>query len=132
MKFADIPSGLAALPKVPGLGWLRTASGSASGETQQGCDTDAKNEPGKVGWKPLLRVPADPETRERGLNAENANGRLARVAVPNGRGAIFKAPAAGILQKGYVGHFIPIKAVPIEGPCPPALALPLALAAAAP
>merc|ERR1740138_375810 len=52
LKFADIPNGLAAISKVPGLGWLQIASWFAFCEIQQGYDTDAKTEPGNVGWKP--------------------------------------------------------------------------------
>jgi len=81
LKFQDIPNGLAAISKVPGLGWLQIASWFAFCEIQQGYDNDAKNEPGNVGWKPPLLTSADPETRKRRLNAEIANGRLAMVAI---------------------------------------------------
>ncbi|CAK0817363.1 unnamed protein product [Prorocentrum cordatum] len=81
LKFADIPNGLAAISKVPGLGWLQIASWFAFCEIQQGYDADAKAEPGNVGWKPPLLVSADPETRKRRLNAEIANGRLAMMAI---------------------------------------------------
>merc|ERR1719343_1760903 len=81
LKFADIPNGLAAISKVPGLGWLQIASWFAFCEIQQGYDTDAKTEPGNVGWKPPLLTSPDPEIRKRRLNAEIANGRLAMVAI---------------------------------------------------
>merc|ERR1719291_1652469 len=81
LKFADIPNGLAAISKVPGLGWLQIASWFAFCEIQQGYDNDAKTEPGNVGWKPPLLTSDDPETRKRRLNAEIANGRLAMVAI---------------------------------------------------
>merc|ERR1712203_594543 len=81
LKFADIPNGLAAISKVPGLGWLQIASWFAFCEIQQGYDTDAKTEPGNVGWKPPLLVSADPETWAKKLSAEIANGRLAMVAI---------------------------------------------------
>merc|ERR1719162_1648389 len=63
LKFQDIPNGLAAISKVPGLGWLQIASWFFFCEIQQGYDNDAKTEPGNVGWKPPLLVSADPETR---------------------------------------------------------------------
>ncbi|CAK0906439.1 unnamed protein product [Prorocentrum cordatum] len=81
LKFADVPNGLAAISKVPGLGWLQIASWFAFCEIQQGYDEDAKTEPGNVGWKPPLLTSADPETRKRRLNAEIANGRLAMMAI---------------------------------------------------
>merc|ERR1719291_57537 len=84
VQFEDIPNGLAAVSKVPLLGWLQITAYCAYCELaplSYAYDKDAVPEPGNVGWKPPLLVSADPETRQRRLNAEIANGRLAMVAI---------------------------------------------------
>merc|ERR1740138_1228983 len=83
LLFADIPNGLAALGKVPFLGWVQIAGYAGFTEIQARYDADIneRNEPGNMGWKPPLLSTSDPETRTRRLNAEIANGRLAMVAL---------------------------------------------------
>merc|ERR1740124_555304 len=84
LKFEDIPNGLAAISKVPALGWLQIviyclyveASGLGFKYIGQGEAT-----PGDVGWKPPLLSGFDGEAKTKKLNAEIANGRLAMVAI---------------------------------------------------
>merc|ERR1712099_124855 len=77
VSFADIPNGLGAISKVPGLGWgqivLYCAAVEAAGANNRG---DA---PGDFGWK--LLTSSDPETKKQKLAAEIANGRLAMMAI---------------------------------------------------
>merc|ERR1712117_353683 len=80
LKFEDIPNGLAAISKVPGLGWSQIFMWCAYAEITNGYEWDSK-EPGNVGWNPPLLVSSDPEVRKRRLNAELANGRLAMMAI---------------------------------------------------
>merc|ERR1711884_571641 len=80
LKFADIPNGLAAISKVPTLGWAQIFMWCAYAEITNGYEWDTK-EPGNVGWNPPLLVSSDPETRKRRLSAELANGRLAMMAI---------------------------------------------------
>merc|ERR1712079_391699 len=76
LKFADIPNGLAAVSKVPALGWLQILAwggycGLSKEETAPGS--------GDYGFK--LISSSDPEVVKRKLNAELANGRLAMMAI---------------------------------------------------
>merc|ERR1712050_134736 len=80
LKFEDVPNGLAAISKVPGLGWSQIFVWCAYAEITNGYEWDSR-EPGNVGWTPPLLVSSDPETRKRRLNAELANGRLAMMAI---------------------------------------------------
>merc|ERR1719492_137699 len=80
LKFADVPNGLAAISKVPGLGWSQIFMWCAYAEITNGYEWDTK-EPGNVGWNPPLLTSADPEERKRRLSAELANGRLAMMAI---------------------------------------------------
>merc|ERR1712014_260521 len=81
IAFQDIPNGLAAISKVPGLGWGQIFGWCALCELRNDYDNEIKNEPGNVGWKPPLLATSDPEVRKRRLSAELANGRLAMVAI---------------------------------------------------
>merc|ERR1712203_1067062 len=84
LAFEDIPNGLAAISKVPSLGWLQIviyclyceASGLGFNYIGQG-----EPSPGDVGWKPPLLSGFDGEAKTKKLNAEIANGRLAMVAI---------------------------------------------------
>jgi hypothetical protein len=94
IKFADVPNGLAAISKVPLLGWLQIlafagtieTTGFFSGEAKsigfQKCAT-MDGEPGNygVGFPNFIGTVDDPEARASKLNAELANGRLAMMAI---------------------------------------------------
>merc|ERR1719476_358239 len=77
VSFADIPNGLAAISKVPALGWgqivLYCAAVEAAGANNRG------DGPGEFGWKVLTS--SDPEEKKKKLAAEIANGRLAMMAI---------------------------------------------------
>merc|ERR1719195_1736961 len=77
LTFESIPNGLAAISKVPGLGWgqivLYCAAVECAGANNR---SDA---PGDFGWKVLTS--ADPEEKKKKLAAELANGRLAMMAI---------------------------------------------------
>jgi len=79
LKFADIPNGLAAVSKVPAVGWLQIliygGLCEASGWNERG------EAPGDFQWKPPLLATDDPELKTKRLNAELANGRLAMMAI---------------------------------------------------
>merc|ERR1712056_61416 len=80
IKFADVPSGLAALSKVPGAGWAQIVLFCGWQETQWGFGKFAKGgAPGEYGWTAITSTDADTKTRK--LNAELANGRLAMMAI---------------------------------------------------
>merc|ERR1711937_467400 len=81
IAFKDIPNGLAAFGKVPGLGWFQIFGWCAWCELSNDYDKEIAEEPGNVGWKPPLLATSDPEVRKRRLAAELANGRLAMVAI---------------------------------------------------
>merc|ERR1719466_281583 len=80
LKFADIPNGLAAISKVPALGWVQIVFFAGIIEGAFGVTDDYKNgTPGDYGWKVITSD--DPAEKEKKLAAELANGRLAMVAI---------------------------------------------------
>merc|ERR1719265_732476 len=88
IKFADVPTGLGALTKVPGVGWAQMVG--FCGTVELFVLNESKNgEPGNygAGFLGLRSVGAevedfaDPEVRKTKLNAELANGRLAMMAI---------------------------------------------------
>merc|ERR1712048_581423 len=79
LKFADIPNGLAAISKVPTLGWAQIAAYFGFCEFSGGFEDYKTGTPGDYGWKVLTS--ADPEEKTKKLAAEIANGRLAMVAI---------------------------------------------------
>jgi len=94
LKFSDVPNGLAALSKVPLLGWLQIfafagvieTTGFFSGSSQPigfQKDSTERGEPGNygTGFPNFLGTVDDTETRSTKLAAELANGRLAMVAI---------------------------------------------------
>jgi light-harvesting complex I chlorophyll a/b binding protein 1 len=93
LKFADVPNGLAALSKVPLLGWVQIiwfiglieGSGFFSGRLGFGFrkDVTEEDEPGNygVGFPTFLGKVEDMGSRDNKLSAELANGRLAMMAI---------------------------------------------------
>merc|ERR1711972_270410 len=79
VKFEDIPNGLAALSKVPSLGWVQMVFFCGVIEGAFGFDDYTTGTPGDYGWKVLTS--SDPSEKETKLKAELANGRLAMVAI---------------------------------------------------
>jgi len=86
LKFADVPNGLAALSKVPFLGWIQILV--FCGLVDFGLyRADPSRDPGDYENAGILGVPnasgpmADAEGRKRKLNSELANGRLAMMAI---------------------------------------------------
>merc|ERR1712064_265113 len=79
LKFADIPNGLAAISKVPTLGWAQIAAYFGFVEFSGGFDDYKSGTPGDYGFKVLTS--ADPAEKTKKLAAELANGRLAMVAI---------------------------------------------------
>ena len=85
LKFADIPNGLAALSKVPALGWAQIfAYGGVCEITGPRTPAGKREEyasitPGDYGFKVLTS--SDPVELRKKLSAEIANGRLAMVAI---------------------------------------------------
>merc|ERR1719476_569328 len=80
VKFADVPNGLAALGKVPALGWVQIIFFTGIVEGAWGVGEDYKNgTPGDFGWKVITSD--DPAEKEKKLAAELANGRLAMMAI---------------------------------------------------
>merc|ERR550525_1170877 len=85
LKFADIPNGLAAVSKVPALGWVQMVAYAGycelSGPRTRACTTSdyADITPGDYGFKVLTSD--DPAAKESKLAAEIANGRLAMMAI---------------------------------------------------
>jgi len=80
LEFQEIPSGLAALGKVPGAGWAQIIIFCGIREITWGFEAYKKGKnPGDYGWKAITS--SDPETLNRKLNAELANGRLAMMAI---------------------------------------------------
>merc|ERR1711959_121218 len=80
LKFEDVPNGLAAISKVPTVGWAQIAAYFGFCEFSGGFEDYQKGgTPGDYGWKVLTS--ADPEEKTKKLAAEVANGRLAMVAI---------------------------------------------------
>merc|ERR1712087_1003478 len=79
LKFADIPNGLAALSKVPAIGWAQIIGYMAFCEISQDQSPGTPGSKGDFGFKVLTS--SDPAKRTRKLNAELANGRLAMMAI---------------------------------------------------
>jgi len=101
LKFADVPSGLAAIPAVPVQGWLQVLVLAAVIETQLFKDQSfggfgfAKygKEPGNFGTGYWGRKIKDPAERKNKLLVELNNGRLAMIAV-----------TAMLVQNGLTGQ----------------------------
>merc|ERR1719277_2146186 len=79
LKFADVPTGLAAISKVPAIGWAQVVAYCGFCELSAGSDDWKTGTPGDYGWKVLTSD--DPAEKEKKLAAEIANGRLAMVAI---------------------------------------------------
>jgi len=87
LKFADIPNGLAAISKVPAAGWIQIIGYMALCENTRlddlgyvGWGSDIKRgTPGDYGFKVLTAD--DTAAKNKKLNAELANGRLAMMAI---------------------------------------------------
>merc|ERR1712176_1507565 len=78
LKFADVPNGLAAISKVPGVGWAQIFLYCAYCELSQD-QTAGAGADGDFGFKAITS--SDPATLTKKLNAEIANGRLAMMAI---------------------------------------------------
>merc|ERR1740121_149833 len=80
LQFSDVPNGLAALSKVPGAGIAQIVIFCGLTEVNFGFNAyKTGREPGNYGWKAITST--DPETKQKKLRAELANGRLAMVAI---------------------------------------------------
>jgi len=80
LKYADIPNGLGAISKVPWEGWFQMVFYCLFVEYKSGFGKDYKEgTPGDLGWKMLTA--ADPAEKQRKLQAEIANSRLAMTAI---------------------------------------------------
>merc|ERR1712206_25676 len=79
LKFADIPNGLAAVSKVPTLGWAQIAAYFGFCEFSGGFEDYKTGTPGDYGFKVLTS--ADPAEKTKKLAAEIANGRLAMMSI---------------------------------------------------
>merc|ERR1711904_84946 len=79
LKFEDIPNGLAAVSKVPTVGWAQIAAYFGFCEFSGGFEDYKTGTPGDYGWKVLTS--SDPAEKTKKLSAEIANGRLAMVAI---------------------------------------------------
>merc|ERR1711966_629477 len=79
LKYADIPNGLAAVSKVPPMGWAQILAYCGFVEASGGFAEYKTGTPGDYGFK-VLPSPY-PAEREKKLQAELANGRLAMMAV---------------------------------------------------
>jgi len=79
LKFADIPNGLAALSKVPAIGWAQIIGYMALCEISQDQSPGTPAAAGDFGFKVLTS--SDPAKKTRKLSAEIANGRLAMMAI---------------------------------------------------
>ena len=68
--------------QVPIAGWMQMIGYAAFCEISAGYDADVnKRTPGDMGWNPPLFSGNSPEMKERRLNVEIANGRLAMMAI---------------------------------------------------
>ena len=79
IKFADVPTGLAAISKVPIAGWTQMILWGAYCETSQDQSPGTPGAAGDFGWKVLTSD--DAEKKKAKLAAELANGRLAMMAI---------------------------------------------------
>jgi hypothetical protein len=79
LKFADVPNGLAALSKVPALGWAQIIGYMSFCEISQDQSAGTPGAEGDFGFKVLTA--SDPAGKTKKLNAELANGRLAMMAI---------------------------------------------------
>merc|ERR1712087_246851 len=79
LKFADIPNGLAALSKVPAIGWAQIIGYMAFCELSQDQSPGTAAAAGDFGFKVLTS--SDPAEKTKKLSAEIANGRLAMMAI---------------------------------------------------
>merc|ERR1711988_1313731 len=79
LKFEDIPNGLAAISKVPTVGWAQIAAYFGFCEFSGGFEDYKSGTPGDYGWKVLTSD--DPAEKQKKLAAEIANGRLAMMAI---------------------------------------------------
>merc|ERR1711988_605867 len=79
LKFEDIPNGLAAISKVPTVGWAQIAAYFGFCEFSGGFEDYKSGTPGDYGWKVLTSD--DPAEKQKKLSAEIANGRLAMAAI---------------------------------------------------
>merc|ERR1719254_259176 len=91
LQFADIPNGIAAISKVPALGWAQIVAYFGFCEISGGFEDYKSGTPGDYGWKVLTA--ADPAEKTKKLNSEIANGRLAMFAI-----------MAMLFQNGIVGN----------------------------
>merc|ERR550532_1321343 len=78
LKFSDVPAGLAAISKVPTLGWVQILCFAGFIEGKDGLRWTNEN-PGDIGWKVITS--SDPEMRQKKLAADLSNGRLAMFAI---------------------------------------------------
>ena len=79
LKFADVPNGLAAISKVPVLGWAQILAYMGFCEVSKPQSPGTPGAAGDFGWKVLTST--DPEEKKKKLASELANGRLAMVAI---------------------------------------------------
>merc|ERR1712007_126633 len=77
LKFADVPNGLAAISKVPALGWAQIAAYFGFVEFSGGFEDYRSGTPGDYGFKVLTS--SDPAEKTKKLSAEIANGRFAKM-----------------------------------------------------
>merc|ERR1711956_36164 len=78
LKFTDVPNGLAAISKVPMIGWVQILCFAGFIEGKGGLKWDNEN-PGDIGWKVLSD--RDPERKAKRLAIDLSNGRLAMFAI---------------------------------------------------
>jgi len=78
LKFADVPNGLAAISKVPTLGWVQIFCFIGFMEGRDGLKWDNESR-GDIGWKVITSD--DPDILKQKRAAELANGRLAMMAI---------------------------------------------------
>merc|ERR1712014_326411 len=79
LKFTDVPNGLAAISKVPALGWAQIVAYCGFCELSAGSEDWKTGTPGDYGFKVLTSD--DPAERQKKRAAEIANGRLAMMAI---------------------------------------------------